>query len=165
MRVYVASSFHRKQDVRAMQIALCQAGHEITVDWTPEDATGMHGKELYDYMQRAAEVDLRGVEEAHAIVVIHDDRGRGMATELGIAIARGILVVVVGGQPHATAGADEMMRNVFYYLPNVKLVDNTTEVIDLLKEFSVIETDMFTVIERRVASKGFKIPYEDRTGE
>jgi hypothetical protein len=114
MKVYVASSFSRKPDVRAMQELLRAEGHEITYDWTPEDASGLEGDDLFFALRGGAERDLAGVLAADALIVLHDDRGRGMATEFGAALAAGKLVIVVGAR--VTTGE---MRNVFYYLPGV----------------------------------------------
>lgn len=113
MKVYVASSFLRKDSVREMHALLRRAGHEITCDWTGEDATGMSGAVLWRYMERAAMMDRDGVIAADVVIVLHDDRGRAMHAEMGMAVALGKPVIVVGGK----TPADEIMRSVFYYLP------------------------------------------------
>jgi nucleoside 2-deoxyribosyltransferase len=129
MRVYVASSFLRKPDVRAMHALLRAAGHEITVDWTGVDASGLEGAAFHAYLARGAELVFGGVVNTDVVIVLHDDRGRGMATEMGLALARGIPVIVVGGRvPQGE------MKNVFYYLPppQVEHVDSTMEALKLL---------------------------------
>jgi hypothetical protein len=130
MKVYVASSFSRKDDVRAMIALLRAEGHEITYDWTDEDASGLEGDALHAALRAGAERDLKGVLAADALVVLHDDRGRGMATEFGVALAARKVLVVVGAG--VTAGE---MRNVFYYLPGVVHVDTPNEAAAIVAAF------------------------------
>lgn len=121
MNVYVASSFLRKDDVRALHQLLRAQGHTISYDWTPEDATPYVDKPaaLRAYLAAGAERDFLGVIGADVLIVLHDDRGRGMATEFGLALGRGLPVIVVGARP---AAPHLEMRNVFYYLPAASIL-------------------------------------------
>jgi hypothetical protein len=130
MKVYVASSFSRKPDVRAMHELLRAEGHEITYDWTPEDASGLEGAELHAALRAGAERDMKGVLVADALVVLHDDRGRGMASEFLAAVVAGKVVIVVGARV-----ATGEMRNVFYYLPSVIHTDTPAEAASLVTAF------------------------------
>jgi nucleoside 2-deoxyribosyltransferase len=128
MKVYVASSFYRKNDVRAIHRVLREAGHEVTEDWTAADAAGLEGVALANYLRRGAEADIRGVLTADVLVILHDDRGRGMATEFGVALAREIPVIVIG----AHSPSDYEMKNVFYHLCEILHVDGIGSVLDIL---------------------------------
>jgi hypothetical protein len=128
MKIYVASSFARKPDVRAMHELLRAEGHEITYDWTDEDASGLEGDALHAALLGGAQRDIAGIREANLLVVLHDDRGRGMATEFGIALERSVPIIVVGARVNFGE-----MRNVFYYLPNVMHVTAPADVMTLLR--------------------------------
>jgi hypothetical protein len=134
MKVYVASSFSRKDDVRAMQELLRAEGHEITYDWTPEDASGLAGVDLYEALLGGAERDYAGVRDAEVLVVLHDDRGRGMATEFGIAIGLDKPIVVVGARV-----AQGEMRNVFYYLTGVIHADTPNEARGVVRQLAAVK--------------------------
>jgi hypothetical protein len=134
MKVYVASSFSRKPDVSAMIALLREDGHEITYDWTPEDASGLEGDALRAALMGGAERDLGGVFDAEVLVVLHDDRGRGMATEFGIAIGKDKPVVVVGARV-----ATGEMRNVFYYLTGVIHADTPTEAVGIVRQMDAVK--------------------------
>lgn len=139
MNVYVASSFARKPCVRAMHDLLRAAGHSISHDWTPEDATPYLDErlreDLHRYLRRGAKEDLDAVLRSHALVVLHDDRGRGMASEFGAALAKGIPCIVVGARV-----ATGEMRNVFYYLPEVIHVDEPEDAISALHALAPVWT-------------------------
>lgn len=130
MNGYVASSFARKPDVCRMIRLLIEAGHTITHDWTPEDASHLldDPAALAEYLARGAADDMLGVLTARFLIILHDDRGRGMATEFGLALAANIPIIVVGAR---TATGE--MRNVFYYLPSVIHVDEPEQVVAVLR--------------------------------
>jgi hypothetical protein len=146
MRVYVASSFSRKPDVRRVMDLLRAAGHEISYDWTPEDASGLTAAGLEEMLRGAATRELEGVLSADAAVVLHDERGRGMATEFGVAVAARKFVVVVGARADPTEWGE--MRNVFYYLPTVVHADDEAQAVSLISAFEC-STDNFFGYGRR----------------
>lgn len=113
MRIYVAGKFEEKEAVRHAQACLVADGHRITHDWTASDATGMSGVILRDYLRACADADMEGVLSAGAVVVLNHAHGRGMFVELGMAIANGAFIVVIGGR-------DETLGDcLFYHLPFV----------------------------------------------
>jgi hypothetical protein len=96
------------------------------MDWTPEDAGDRTGNELTLYLANAARKDLNGVRTAEVVIVLHDDRGRGMATEFGAALGYGIPVIIVGARD-----ITGHMKNIFYHLP-LTHVETMAEVIRVL---------------------------------
>jgi hypothetical protein len=116
MNVYVAGRFTKKSLVREAQAALREAGHTITFDWTNEDTTGLKSENRLQYLAAAAYRDQIGVESADAILVMHDDTGRGLFVEFGLALSdKSKLIVVVGGMR-----GKHPEGCVFYYLPRVR---------------------------------------------
>jgi hypothetical protein len=127
MKIYVASKFENTKRVKELYSLLQVAGHEITHDWTGENAEGMTSKRRYDYLRSCAEKDFYGVLRADAIVLINHERGCGMFTELGIALASNKIVIVVDGFH------DDKPLNIFFHLAQVKHVDDLEEVLDILR--------------------------------
>ena len=116
--IYVASKFENKAAVRAAQTEVRKRGWGISFDWTGE-AVDVSGSKVIDWntpYQTADEAHLResayndycGVTGSSAVLILNHAHGCGMWTEMGIAIAHGIPVYVVG---------PEIRRNIFFYLP------------------------------------------------
>jgi hypothetical protein len=87
-------------------------GHHVTVDWTVHSCAGDIGPGLQDKLVHFAQLDRDGVRTADALIMLQDDASRGGFCELGMALAWGKLVLVVGGRtsyPHRAP--------IFYALP------------------------------------------------
>lgn len=128
MRVYVASSFMRANDVSDVMIRLRKEGHSITVDWTKQSVDGMTNSLLVRRLQDIAAVDAEGVRHADAFVMLHDERARGANTELGMALAYGKLIVIVNG-----LGAAPSRGSLFYLHPGVLHVESVDKVVEVLE--------------------------------
>lgn len=95
MRIYVAGKFEEKARVRDVMSRLQAAGHEITHDWTNEDASSYAGDALNQYLGECADLSYYGVMAADAVLVLDHPRGRGTLVELGLALAWGKAVFLV----------------------------------------------------------------------
>lgn len=106
MKIYIATRFDQQLDGRAIRAELEAMGHEVTSTWLDEPADK-------DPLQ-AAEDDLRDLDRADAILVVHQSSGgRGMWIEMGYAIAKGQIIILLGWNPQKDRGS------VFYHLPEV----------------------------------------------
>ena len=107
MKIYVASKFENKDRVREVMNQLRMAGHEITHDWTREKPHPTPAQRT-----QYAEDDRQAVLRADAYVGIFekDLKYSGALVELGIAVARGIPIYILGSA---------IDRNIFLMLPNV----------------------------------------------
>jgi hypothetical protein len=113
VNVYAAGKFERAEEVRVLQQMLREAGHTITADWTRHSAAGKGGLALQNYLQGAAEFDLRGVEDSECVMLIHDDNCRAGFGELTAGLVLGKLPIVIGGLP-------ARQWPIFYFDPRVK---------------------------------------------
>jgi len=112
MRVYVASKFSRVEEVKRIIRQLEDQGHKVTVDWTVHTCAGDYGPALQEKLVTYAKLDFEGVRAADAVIMLQDSASRGGFCELGMALAWGKLVCVVGGRfayPHQAP--------IFYALP------------------------------------------------
>lgn len=128
MRIYVASKFSRLKDVQLVQKVLQEHGHTIVGDWTKHTLANTGGKAFLEGCRAFAEADREGVRQADALVMLHDAASRGGFVELGMALAWGKLVVVLGGRtqyPHRAP--------IFYALPEVVHFETAEEAADWLE--------------------------------
>lgn len=133
MKVYVAGKFEETVAVRAAQQALRDLGHEITHDWTQEDATGMEGDVLKAYYQKCAVQDYEGVLYSDVVLVLNHPKLFGGASEMGMALAWGRPVYVVNPQ---------IRHNIFFDLPSGIRTFNTME-----EAVAAIDADDFVELE------------------
>jgi hypothetical protein len=125
MKVYVAAKFEAKEAARTAMAALVSAGHEITHDWTAHEEPALPGDGSLtdaqrDFFRDCAADDFTGVFEADVLVLLNHEHGKGMFTEMGIALAYGMPVFVVD-----IAKA----RNIFFHAALVRPCENVAEVI------------------------------------
>lgn len=130
MKVYVASKFENKTEVRKAMELLKKDGHTITFDWTIHDDTGMTGQTREDYLLMSAMHDMGGVRTADAVFLICYPGMKGAMVEVGMAIALGLPVVVV---------KREIWENVFFHLPNCFHVNSIEEGIAAINEKRIPE--------------------------
>lgn len=150
MKIYVASKFGNKEEVRRVQALLRAAGHEVTYDWTGDAAPEIAGacNEFMipideDIARELARRDERGVAGADALIFIATkEGGRGCYTEMGIAIALRIPVIVLG--PH--------VNSIFMYASNVVRFDGSAE--DLVAQLAdLVEALLQDVLDDLVAQE------------
>lgn len=114
MKVFVSGQLKEKDRIRDVYAQLVDAEIEITHDWTNTDNIGDYATNAREAGVRA-DLDVRGVLDADAYVLMTDNRhcGKGMYVELGAALAlasiKGTLeVCIVGPKNH---------ESIFYYHP------------------------------------------------
>lgn len=126
VKIYVAGTLEDVTAVRAVQDAVQDAGHVLTLDWTrgPDSSVSDYATSPHAAATIARD-DLQAVLDADAVLVVatqHD--GRGMFVELGAAMAARSLghgprhVAVIGPIHH---------ESVFYFHPSVTRVDDVDE--------------------------------------
>jgi hypothetical protein len=98
VKIYVASSFDRKVDVKRVQAKLIEMGHTISHDWTFESTENRPIDQMETYLQRCAYDDWSGVVNADVLLLLNDPKGFGAMVELGMGIAYGKRIMVV--EPH-----------------------------------------------------------------
>jgi hypothetical protein len=129
MRVYVATKWSRKDEAAEVMAALRGLGHEITHDWTLEaDPGDVSDEARRHYFGACAAADVDGVLDADVMLLLHDAACRGAFVELGVALAHGVKVLVVGGDGLDPAHGCPL----FYYLPEVNHVPTVPEAVSLI---------------------------------
>lgn len=129
MRIYVASKFENTAEVWSVMDRLRGMGHVITHDWTREALGDRTGAEAEAYLVDCAQKDMAGVETADAVFVINHPAGKGMWTELGMALAWQIPVFFV---------CPERAMNIFTHLPGVETFTSIDEGIAGLEAYGKV---------------------------
>lgn len=107
MRVYLAAPYGARDDVRTYAAALTRAGFTVTSSWLDEThdiAPGTVGAATAladDAVDAHAVADLADIADSDALVLftanyVAKEGGGGRHVETGVAIARGLPVVVIG---------------------------------------------------------------------
>lgn len=114
MRIYVAAMYSLRSEMVKVHEALVRGGHEPTSRWVDGAEENMSSAE-------AAVMDMEDVYRADALLAFTYDRGKmfsggGRHVELGMALAWGKRVFIVGG-----------LENVFCYHPCVTQVQSVEE--------------------------------------
>jgi len=123
MKIFVAGKVGEEKATREAMSMISQAGHEISFDWTAIPHLRPYD-ENSEASQRAALLESRGVLESDALVLLAHDKGVGMYVELGMAIASGKPIYVVG---------PETSRTMFLYHPLVQRIGSISDLLDVLE--------------------------------
>jgi nucleoside 2-deoxyribosyltransferase len=96
MRIFIAADWKHRREAHTAMVALANWGHEVTCDWTAETA------KTPDALARIADRDVHGVVRADGLIALMSRSGgyRGVWFEIGLALALGKPVVVIGKHRH-----------------------------------------------------------------
>ena len=126
MKIYVATRFGRKDEVKKIYKKLIDNGHEISADWTVHQ-----NMRPYENNERISEEyaikDIEGVKNCEAFILLSDEGGQGMFVELGTAILSNLLY----GRPKIFVVGEHNSNCLFFFHPSV-MRKNSIE--DVLKE-------------------------------
>lgn len=116
-RVYLAAPWVHKADAGIAKKALQDAGIEVVSGWTEREDSPQ--ETAPEEMVRQAGYDYAEVQKANTLVILNLAKSEGKASEMGMALAYGHRVIVVGPRT----------GNIFYHLPQVEQVDSVQEAI------------------------------------
>jgi len=128
MKFYIASRVKNKQLVRKIHKTLTKLGHEVLSDWVDETDIIPYEKHIEASKIRAIEC-AKYSSECDVFILVSDESGAGMYTELGIALNSNIS----GNKPKIYVIGDYVNRSVFFFHPFVKRFKTMDEVLEDLK--------------------------------
>lgn len=124
MKIYIASRFHKKEEVKKLYKLLKAKGHKISSDWTLHKRIKPY-KENQEIAGKYAAEDVEGVKNSDVFIMISDNAGTGLYTELGVAIASHIEF----GKPKIYIVGDHKDRSMFCFHPSINLKNNIAGVL------------------------------------
>lgn len=123
--VYVAAPWVEKDLMPDIAEKVEDSGLEITHYWWDHEDIAEEDR-LTDELCEQAELDMNGVKEADAVILINSAKSEGKAVEQGLALAYGKPIFAVGR-------LGEHSKNVFHYLPNYYWYDTLDDVLEALR--------------------------------
>jgi hypothetical protein len=125
MKVYLASRYSRRDELREVARVLRTAGHEVTSRWLETQWVNRPNESSAappEYRERYAVIDAEDVRAADVVVSFTEAEGGGgrggRHVEFGMAFAWGKRCVVVGHR-----------ENLFHHLPGVEFYATTADVL------------------------------------
>jgi hypothetical protein len=118
-KIYVASKYEEKEEVNKVYKILEEKGHTITYKWTKDKFNS--AEDLSTQKRKLSIEDLFGIVKADIFIFLAGKKLKynGSNTELGIAIGRAAIEVVIIGH-----GIDE---NIFAFHPKVARFETLNE--------------------------------------
>lgn len=90
-KVYIACGLNHASTASSVMREFRIAGFEVTYDWTEHNKV-----KGWDRLRTVASLEANGVAQADVLVALASMGGRGTHTEIGMALAHGIPVVLIG---------------------------------------------------------------------
>ncbi len=124
MKIYIASRFHKKEEVKKLYKLFRDKGYEISSDWTLHKRIKPYKKNQKIASQYATE-DVNGVKNSDIFIMINDNAGTGLYTELGVAIAS----YIEFSKPKIYIIGSYKDSSMFHFHPSINLKNNIEEVL------------------------------------
>ena len=125
MKFYISSRVKDKNEVQEIIKDLKDKGHEITLDWTHFDSLRPYDE--YENKSKKHSISFfKAIEKADVFILISNEAGTGMYTELGIALKQHLY----SEKPSIYIIGDHLSRSIFFFHPSVNRVSNLEEVLD-----------------------------------
>lgn len=126
MKFYIAARVRRKDRVKKIQKMLVREGHEVLSTWVEEGQIIPYNKHSIKAGARSTQC-INAIEKCDVFVLISDETGAGMYTELGMAIATNI----IKKKPKIFVIGEHINRSMFFFYP---AVTRKKDIMEVLKE-------------------------------
>lgn len=129
-KVYIASRYAKKFEVRKIFKKLQEMGFDIARDWTIyEPIRPYHSNS--ELAREHAVKDIDAVADCDVFVIISDEAGTGMYAELGAAILSNIKF----GKPKIFVIGPHNQNLMFYFHDSISRKDDVNQVLSELSEW------------------------------
>ena len=130
-KVYVASRFALKDEVKQIYSKLEKLGYSVSKDWTRHKSIKPYASNP-DLSREYAIEDINGARNSDLFILITDAEGTGMYAELGAALGHNLEF----GKPAIYVIGAHLSASFIFFHPSVKRRENIDEVIKELEEAS-----------------------------
>lgn len=116
-KIYIAASYPRKAEALDVAAKMKAMGYCVVSSWLYENE-GYHGEDIDVRMRASARRDLQEIQECDMLVsLVGDDQTHGgRHSELGVALALGKIVIIIGAR-----------EQVFHWHSAVTVFNNVEE--------------------------------------
>jgi len=127
-RIYIASRYSRRDEMRDVAEQMSERGFIVSSTWLQEDYPlnmNLDGLTPEQHAQIAAQ-DLEDITGSDIMVFFGEDQNNqpprgGRHCEFGFALALGVRIYIVGER-----------ENIFHYMPDIKVVPNLEELWEVI---------------------------------
>lgn len=123
MKFYIASRMENKAIASELTKKLEAKGHAATLDWTQLEGLKPYEQNSKRSAEAAAQM-VKAVQNADVFILFPDEGGTGMYAELGVALATGKRVFVIG----------DLNKPIFLFHPLITRVSSMQELEEKLAE-------------------------------
>lgn len=128
MKFYIASRVKNKELVKRIHKTLIESGHEALSNWIDEEDIIPYEKHIEASKIRAIEC-VNYSSGCDVFILVSDESGAGMYTELGVALKSNTL----SNKPQIYVIGDYINRSMFFFHPAIKRFKTIDEVLENLK--------------------------------
>lgn len=126
MKIYLASGFNRRSELRELANKLESIGHLVVSEWIWLDRRAERGSDNWDdFAKEIARSNVKDLKRCEAVVIdaygIRDSNHGGVHTELGWGLAKNLDIYLIGPR-----------GNTFHWLENIKRVEDYEELLRLI---------------------------------
>ena len=126
MKFYIAARVRKKEKVKKIHKMLVREEHEVLSTWIEEGKIIPYNKHSSKAETRSTQC-INAIEKCDVFVLISDETGAGMYTELGMAIATNLITK----KPKIFVIGEHINRSMFFFHP---AVTRKKDIIEVLKE-------------------------------
>lgn len=123
MKFYIAGRVKKKKEVEKIHKLLSSKGHEFTSDWI-EEGNILPYSENIEKSSSLVERCMKNINKSDVFVLLSDETGTGMYTELGIALQ----LATEKNKPKIYIIGEYRERSAFFFHPLVKRVKEIEQV-------------------------------------
>ncbi len=123
MKFYISSRTKKANQTKEIIQKLKSLGHSITFNWTKQANLKPYNKNLEQSAIFSKRV-ISAIKNCNSFILLTDQAGAGMHTELGVAIAEKKKIFIIGKHSNT---------NVFFFHPNIKRLNSIN---NLFKEIT-----------------------------
>lgn len=128
MKFYIASRVKNKKLVKNIHKKLTDCGHKVLSNWVDiKDIIPYEAN--VDASKRFAAKCIKNSSNCDVFVLVSDETGAGMYTELGAAL----LANIIYNKPKIYIIGDYLNRSMFFFHPKVRKFKSIDEVLEDLK--------------------------------
>jgi hypothetical protein len=155
MKVYIAARYGRRAEMLGLAGLIERRGHTVTSRWILGEHEDKDDSATFEMMSTWAAEDIADIKAADVLLAITEEPGAavggrgGRHVELGVALALGLTVLVVGPAEH-----------IFHIAPGVEAFSSTGDALDVLDWMELTDDPGPT----RTDTDG-PDPFEPREGE
>ncbi len=122
MKFYISSRTKETKKIKEITQKLKDLGHSITFDWTKQTNLKPYNKNIKQSTIFSKHT-ISAIKNCDYFIILTNQAGTGMHTEMGVAIAEKKKIFVIG---------KHLNTNIFFFHPNVKRLNSIKDLFKII---------------------------------